>query len=123
MDIHESPNGLICGCRQIISVTDTFFLCWTYFAILRLTESLNMPFDVNNSASDLLNPEAVLLETEANIFAVMRSGFEGESWTRFSDPDTNCPMSQARYENLQEVAWSTEASITELSAAVEVQQN
>jgi len=110
-------------CWQMISVTATFFLCWTYFAILRLTESLNMPFDVNNSTSDLLNPEAVLLETEANIFAVLRSGFEGESWTRFNDPDSNRPMSQARYANLQEVAWSTEPTVTELSAAVEVQQD
>ena len=73
-----------------------------------------MPFDVNNSKSDLLNPEAVLLETEASIFAVMRSGFEGESWTRFRDHSCSgpmSPMSQARYDNLEEVAWTKSAEL------------
>ena len=88
-------------CSQFISICATFLLCWTYFAILKLTESLNMPFDVNDSTSDLLNPEALLLETEANIYSVLRSGFEGESWTRFNDRPRSGPMGEKRFEELE----------------------
>ena len=65
------------ACWQLIPVLATFILCWIYFALLSLCDTLKSPFASGHAddSSDRLNPEAIALNTDLELFYVMRQGF------------------------------------------------
>ena len=74
-------------CWQPIAVLATFVVSWVYFALIQLCDSISHPFAYSTANlkadADKLNPEILLLNVEANLFDVMRSGFGQLSRERF----------------------------------------
>ena len=64
------------ACWQPIPVFSTFIVCWIYFALINICDTLKFPFlTAGDTTSDRLNPEAVICAVDLELFRVMRQGF------------------------------------------------